>query len=113
MPDTPNYNESTISGQSWQRVYNINIDNPLTPAGQPPAARVLFNEQMAYVFGDKVVTSFVDKIVVNFDITNPKHLAVYMALDEVYQEERALRDARNNPPPVDPPVDPPPVDPPA
>lgn len=91
VPETPNYNETNVTGQSWQRSHHVVIENQL---GKIP--RLTFGEQKVFVLGDKTITEFAGQnLSVNFDQNNPKHVALYVALNELYVE---LREQRDNPP---------------
>ena len=86
--DTPNYNQTTVAGESWQRAHHVVIENPLN--GTP---KLTFGEQKVFVFGDKTITEFVGQdLSVSLDPTNQKHLAIYAALNELYVELRTARD---------------------
>lgn len=92
MPTTPNYKETTVAGDSWQRSHHVVIQNPL--GGLPS---ITFGEEKVFVLGDKTIKEFVgQQLSVTFDATNDKHLALYAALNELYTE---LRDARDTPTP--------------
>jgi hypothetical protein len=86
----PNYNESTLSGTSWNRVYACHIFNDY---GQPPRLG-LYEEKIA-VLGDDIIKKHVHEFNVTFDPENEKHLQLYNLLNEMYVEQREIRD---NPP---------------
>ena len=89
MADTTNYNQTNITGESWQRAHHIVIENPL---GELP--KLTFGEQKVFIIGDKTISEFVGQnLVTTFDPTNEKHLALYTALNELYTELRDLRDS--------------------
>jgi len=97
--DTPNYNETQVSGSSWTRSHHVVIQNPL---GAVPT--MTFGEERVFVLGEKQITEFAGQgLVVTFDSKNPKHIALYTALNDMYIEARTIRD---NPPVVEPPVAP-------
>ena len=87
--DTPNYNQTTVAGESWQRAHHVVIENPLN--GTP---KLTFGEQKVFVLGDKTITEFAgQELSVSLDPANPKHLAIYSALNELYVELRTVRDS--------------------
>lgn len=86
--NTPNYNETNISGQTWQRSHHVTIQNPL---GNKPL--ITFGEEKVFVIGDRTIKEFVGtNLSIEFNPENPKHLAIYMALNDLYIELRELRD---------------------
>ena len=88
MPTTPNYNETTLAGQTWQRAHHIVIENPYNKS-----PRMTFGEQKVYVMGDKTITDYVgQQLSVTFDSNNPKHVALYTAINDIYVELREIRD---------------------
>ncbi len=94
--DTPNYNETSITGTQWPRIFRFQGENPL--GGRPT---LVLNEELAMVMGETTITKPISHLSVTFDINNPKHLAVYDAINAVYVEEREKRDTYVAPAPVD------------
>ena len=87
--NTPNYNELAVTGQEWQRAHHVVIQNPL--GGLPT---MVFGEEKVFVLGTKTIKEFVGQaLAVTFDQNNPKHIALYTALNEMYIEARDARDA--------------------
>jgi hypothetical protein len=106
MPDTPNYNESEIAGQSWQRAVRVVIENPYK--GLP---YITFVEEKVYNIGEKTITEPVANLGIGMNPEIPSHLEIYSILNELYVQ---LRDVRDNPVVIVPtePVPPPAIEPP-
>ena len=106
MPNTPNYNESSASGTSWQRAVRTVIENPY--GGQP---YLTFVEEKIYTMDDgRIIREPVSNLNVSFNADDPLHGYIYYYLNELYV---VLRDLRDNPPvPPEAPVAEPPVEPP-
>lgn len=82
------YKQSEVTGTTWTRAGRVMIDNPL---GGTPS--ILFAEEEATNLGTRTITNLVGNICVQMDPANPKHLAAYNAINEIYIEERERRDA--------------------
>lgn len=95
MPDTPNYNEVTISGTSWVRSHKVEIFNPYN--GTP---YLHINEQKIVTVGEEQMVKDMGNLVVSFDVNNPLHLQVYTVLNQIYIEERDKRDNPVQEPPA-------------
>lgn len=91
--DTPNYNQSTIAGESWQRAKSVHIDNPFN--GLPS---INFVEEKVFVLADKTINEPLGSLATTFDAANPQHGQLYYLLNELYT---VLREVRDNPPPVE------------
>lgn len=97
MPNTPNYNEATILGQSWQRACRVVIENPYAAAPS-----IVFVEEKVYNLEDKVIREPVSNLNVQFDQENLLHVEIYTKLNDLYTQLREIRDT-----PVAPQVEPP------
>jgi hypothetical protein len=100
MPNTPNYNETSASGTSWQRAVRTVIENPY--GGQP---YLIFVEEKIYTMDDgKIIREPVANLTVSFDAENVLHGTIYYYLNQLYT---VLRDERDNPtPPIIPDIPP-------
>jgi hypothetical protein len=98
-----NYNESTVSGTSWQRVYACHIFNDY---GQTPRLN-LYEEKITTLDGE-IIRKHVQDFCITFDPTNEDHLALYTLLNKIYVEQRTIRDT---PPVIEEPIVEPPVEP--
>ena len=106
MAQAPNYNETEMTGSSWQRACRVVVENPYQ--GLPS---IVYVEEKVYNLGDKVIKEPVSNLFVNMDPESLLHLEIYEKLNELYILLRQARDEQI-PPPVAPPADPPPpVDP--
>lgn len=96
--DTPNYNQTTVAGDSWQRVFSVHIDNPLfDPANQAATMPSLtMVEERVYVIGGKTIREQLATLTRQFDPANPRHGRIYNDLNDEYIEMRTIRD--NTPP---------------
>lgn len=105
MPTTPNYNQSSLAGDSWVRAHKVVIHNPY---GGTPWLQLM--EQKIFLMSNEsdqeTVTRDCSSLTVTFDPTNEKHLALYNLLNEIYVEERDKRDGTTTvlPSPSIPPV---------
>lgn len=84
----PDYKETTVAGNSWQRAYKVRVDNPLN--GIP---HITFFEETAINLTDKTITEHVATIGCDFDATNPLHTDIYTKLNELYVLLRQARDS--------------------
>ena len=88
MSDTPNYNESTVTGTSWQRAAKVVIDNPYNKLPS-----ITFVEEEVISVEDKIITEVVDNITCSFDSNSALHADIYIKLNELYILLRTARDA--------------------
>ncbi len=90
--DTPTYNPTTVSGESWQRACSVHIDNP---SDGLPSLNII--EQRVILLSDgRKIYEPVGSLTAEFDATDPLHGQIYMLLNDLYI---ALREVRDNPPP--------------
>jgi len=86
--DPPNYNASTVTGESWQRVYSVHIDNPSD--GLPS---INFVEQRVTLLSDgRKLYEHVGSLTNTYDPTNPRHPQLFGLLNAEYEALRAVRD---------------------
>jgi len=90
MPEI-NYKESAIAGTKWTRAVRVQIDNPYQAI-----PNILFVEEEAMQFGDKVVTNICGNLNAAFDLENPLHVEIYTKLNELYVMLREARDAEQS-----------------
>lgn len=93
--NTPNYKESTVSGEQWTRASQVHIQNTF---GQTP--QIVFTETQVTNIGDRILQEQVGSLVCSFDATKPSHLELYERLNAIYVELREARDAAATPPPA-------------
>ena len=106
MADTPNYKETEVAGQAWQRAVRVVIENPYQ--GLP---FITYVEEKVYNIGEKSITEPVANLGVGFNLEDQLHVDIYTKLNELYT---VLRDQRDNPVVIPPMVpEAPPVEPPA
>jgi hypothetical protein len=85
----PEYNESTLAGSSWQRACKVVIDNPIGST-----SNLSITEEKVYQLGYSVIRESLGAgLSVTFDSNNPKHVELYNLLNDLYIEQRAIRDA--------------------
>jgi hypothetical protein len=87
MADTPNYKESTVTGSSWVRAYNVSINNPY--GGLPS---IEFKEQKVVQLDGEQIYKDCGTLRVDFNPANTDHLLLYDRLNELYIELREARD---------------------
>lgn len=98
MPDTPLYNATDVAGTSYQRCSGVRINNPLDAVPS-----IVLEEEKIINLGDgETIHKNCAGLFTTFNPENPKHLAAYNAINEIYIELRELRDN----PPVEPPLEP-------
>lgn len=99
------YKQQTGSGQSWQRCYSIQIENPLE--GSPV---IIFQEEMVVVVGDTTIKKPITMCTKLFDpnetfpVLNPQtgeptgqtmnHAEVYKILHSLYIQTALQRDGQ-------------------
>jgi hypothetical protein len=121
----PNYKEATASSTSWQRAYQVTINNKL---GEVPYITFYEEEAVALDSGQHL-SKHIGQIqehfynpMTEFNMLNPEtgevigtatYMQAYLIMHSMYMHLANLRD---NPPadpiPEDPPIDPPPEEPP-
>lgn len=100
----PNYNESTVTGTSWQRCHTVTIRNPL--GGAP---KIEFAEERVIALDGEDMQTWVEGCSKSFSPTgqfpllDPEtnlptgltmtHADLYMALYSLYMQTAAERDA--------------------
>lgn len=87
----PNYKQSTIAGEKWQRVVRVQINNPYN--GVPS---LMFVEEELMSIGDTVTSKLVDNLNLVFDPANPTHVALYDQLNALYVSARDTRDTQDS-----------------
>lgn len=90
--DTPNYKESTVTGEKWTRASQVFIDNSL---GFTP--KIKFVETEAINIGSQVIVNRVGSLETYFDPAETLHLDIYTKLNELYVLLREARDAELQP----------------
>lgn len=104
----PNYKESSITGATWQRAYQVIVNNKF---GTTPS--VIFNEEEIIDIGNGTMSKHIGHIAemftdpnVEFNLINPldgsvigttTYQNIYIILSSLYQH---LADKRDNPPAV-------------
>lgn len=89
MSDTPNYNESTASGTSWQRAVRVVVENPYQAVPS-----IVFVEEVVYSIGEKVIKEPCCTVSTAMNPADPLHLEIYTKLNELYVLLREQRDAQ-------------------
>lgn len=103
-----NYNQQTGQGESWQRCYEVVIDNPLNAAAQ-----ITFKEEMVVQIGENTFTKPITACRSSFDseaevpLLNPEtglatgpsftHQELYQYLYSLYIHTAKQRDTPNPP----------------
>jgi len=92
-----NYNEATVAGTSWQRVYSVRVSNDfcMTPPEQRTPDQMpkltLYEEKIALLDGE-IHRKHIGEFNITFDPTNETHLTLYGILNGMYVEQRVIRD---------------------
>lgn len=93
MAETPNYNEASASGNSWQRACRVVIENPYN--GQP---YITFVEEKIYNLDGQIIKNPVANVGCGMNPVDLLHLDIYMKLNELYTILREQRDGTWVPP---------------
>lgn len=108
-----NYNETNVTGTTWQRCHKIEIRNP--NGGSKSA--IFFEEEITSLENGRVIQEPITNIQEQFsdpmktiELLNPEtgdqlgntvtYQDVYVILYSLYMQLAAARDAAHNPPPV-------------
>lgn len=85
--NTPNYQSTQISGESWKRISRVQIDNPrnATPS-------LLMVEDEVINMGTKELATTVANLSCQFDASDPDDVALYDLLNKKYIKLREARD---------------------
>jgi hypothetical protein len=108
MAEAPNYNETEMTGSSWQRACRVVVENPYQAVPS-----IVFVEEKVYNLGERVIKEPVANLFVNMDPESLLHLEIYEKLNELYillrqaRDEAAAVPVTPEPPPIEPPVEPP------
>lgn len=108
----PNYNESNVTGTTWQRCYKIEVRNPY----QGPKGAIFLEEEVTSLANGKIIQEPTTNMQELFDVptktielVNPEtgdllgnsvtYQDVYVILYSLYMQLAAARDAAQSPPP--------------
>lgn len=84
----PNYKQSSVSGEKWQRAVRVQINNPYN---ETPS--IMFVEEEIVEVNGEVHSKLVANLSAAFDANRPDHVALYNQLNAIYTELREARDA--------------------
>lgn len=82
-----NYKQTTVTGESWQRVKSVIIQNTLNEI-----PRMILVEELVTNVGDRTLKEDCGGLTIKFNTEDIRHLELYTTINNLYIEAREARD---------------------